>query len=243
MRNKPMTTPTFTPATTTPTVDATRARALVPARLVGGIGGLIFVASVVVQNALRAGFPANDATARDVTAYYAGHRGVTVVLAALFPLGAIGLATFLGALGSRVAHGEGRAPALAGLFGAAGVLATFTMLVATDVALAGYVHRGASEASVVEGMWVLHSAVFAVLLASIGIALAGLSAASAVSGLLPDWWKAAGLIGGLLLLGACASAPSMVDAGPGLFVGLIGFLVWLVFVTWTSIVLLRRRDS
>jgi hypothetical protein len=35
----------------------------------------------------------------------------------------------------------------------------------------------------------------------------------------------------------------MVDAGPGLFVGLIGFLVWLVFVTWTSIVLLRRRDS
>lgn len=238
-----MTTPMPTSAGTAFAADATRPRALVPAGLVGGIGGLIFVASVIIQNALRAGFPANNATAENVTAYYADHRSITIVLAALFPLGALGLATFIGALTSHVAHGEGRAPAIAGLLGATGIVATYTMLVATDVALGGYIHRAASETSIVEGMWVLHSAVFAVLLASIGIALAGLSTASAANQLVPNWWKAAGLIGGLALLGASAGAPSIVDAGPAVFVGLLGFLVWVAFVASASIALLRRAHD
>ncbi len=49
------------------------------------------------------------------------------------------------------------------------------MLTAFDVAIAGYIHRGAADVAVVDGMWVIHNAIFGFLLASIGIALAGLT--------------------------------------------------------------------
>ena len=51
---------------------------------------------MIVQNALRASFPGNDASAERVLAYYADHRSVTIALAALFPIGAVGLAAFIG---------------------------------------------------------------------------------------------------------------------------------------------------
>jgi hypothetical protein len=133
-----------------------------PVRLgkLGGVAGLVCAGSVLVQNGLRATFPANDVNAAEVMKYYTDHRGVTLALAVLMPLGLVGLTTFLGAVLSRVALGAGRAPAVAGAFGAAGIIATFTMLAALDVAIAGYVHRGAADVAVVDGMWVTHNAVF-----------------------------------------------------------------------------------
>lgn len=237
-------------ATTTTIAETATAPAGVTARqtgarsgLIGGIGGLCFVASVIVQNALRASFPANDASAEQVLAYYADHRSVTIALAALFPIGAVGLAAFIGTVLARAARGAGRAAAIAAGFGAAGLIGTFTMLTATDLAIAGYVHRGAATLAVVDGLWVLHNAVFGVLLASIGVTLAGLTTASVVNGLLAARWKAAGLIGGGLLLVAAATTPAIIDASPTMFLGLLGFLVWIAFVARTSAVLMRRRHA
>ncbi len=225
---------------TASSTDIRRARTLADAGLVGGIGGLVFVASVIVQNALRAGFPPNDASGARVAAYYDAHRGTSLALAVLFPIGALGLAAFLGALLARLGRGDHRAAALAGAFGAAGIIGTYTMLIATDLAIAGYVHRGSPSPEVVDGLWVVHNAIFGVLLASIGVALAGFSAAAAASAMLPDWWKALGLLGAVLLLVAAATTPTILDAGPSLFIGLAGFLVWIVFVTLGSVALLRR---
>jgi hypothetical protein len=209
----------------------------------GGIGGLVFASSVIAQNVLRSGFPAGDAAAGDVLDFYADHRSITLVLAALFPLGAVGLAAFVGALIARVAHGEARMPAFAGLVGTAGILGNFTMLLATDLTISGYVHRGAADTSVVEGLWVLHNAVFGVLLASIGIALAGFAMAGVKSGLLSGRWKTAGLVGGTLLVAAAATTPAIIDAGPTALLGLVGFVVWVVFVIRSSIALLRTSDA
>jgi hypothetical protein len=218
-------------------------RALAPSGLIGGIGGLCFVASVIVQNALRANFPANDASADQVMTYYADHRSVTLILAALFPVGAVGLAAFVGALVTRVVRGAGRTAAIAGVIGAAGIVANYTMLVASDMAIAGYIHRGAANLAVVDGMWVFHNAVFGVLLASIGIALACFTAAGAASGLLAPRWRTAGLIGGILLLAAAATTPAIIDASATMFAGLLGFVVWIVFMASTSVKLLRHRHD
>jgi hypothetical protein len=216
---------------------------IAPSRLLGGIGGLVFVASVVAQNAIRAGFPANDAAGTRVVAYYAAHHGAALALAALYPIGAAGLVLFLGAVLSRVRASEHRAAAVAGAFGAAGIVATFTMLVALDLAISGYVHRGGADVSAVDVLWVLHNAVFGVLLASIGLALAGLTAALAAEGMIAPWWKQLGGIGALLLLVASATTPAIIDAGPTLFVGLIGFLVWLAFLVATAVTLLREPGA
>jgi len=208
--------------------------------MLGGIGGLVFAASVLAQNALRSKFPTNDAGAAEVVKYYADHRAVTLALAVLMPIGLVGLTTLLGGVIARVARGAGRAAAVTGAFGAAAIIATFTVLTAFDVAIAGYIHRGAADVAVVDGMWVVHNAVFGFLLAAIGIALAGLSRASVASGLLSTRWKTAGLVGGGLLLVGATTTPAIIDGSPTMFIGVAGFVVWVAFVIRTSVALLRQ---
>ena len=210
--------------------------------LVGGIGGLVFAAGVLVQNTIRSGFPANDATAEEVMRYYADHRGATTALAVLFPVGLVALITFLGAVMSRVLRGAGRTAGFVGAFGAAAIIATFTIVTAADVAIAGYVHRGAADPAVVEGLWVLHNAVFGFVFAAVGIALAGLSTGAAQSGLLSNRWRVAGPIGGALLVAGAMTTPAIVDGSPTFFIGLAGFVVWLAFVVRTGVALIRTRE-
>jgi hypothetical protein len=230
-------------ATAAPPITTTHRDAGVRPGLLAGVGGLVFAGSVLTQNALRASFPANDVSAAEVMAYYAAHRGVTLTLAVLMPLGLVGLTTFLGGVLARVARGAGRAAAVTGAFGAAGIIATFTMLTAFDVAIAGYIHRGAADVAVVDGLWVVHNAVFGLLLASIGIALVGLTRAASATGLLSTRWRTAGLVGGALLVIGAMTTPAIIDASPTMFIGFAGFAVWVAFVIRTSVALLRRPQA
>lgn len=226
--------------TTTASTPRRRGTTIAPTNLVGGIGGLLFVATVIAQNAIRASAPADGASAAKVMHFYATDRGSTMVLAALFPLGAAGLAAFIGALGSRCSAPGARAPVMAGMLGAAGIFATYTMLIATDLALAGYVHRGAADPSVVNALWVTHNTVFGVLLIGIAVALAGLSASAAVVGLLPPLWKQVGALGALALAVTGAATPVLLDGNPIIALGLAGFLVWLAFIAMSSVTFIRR---
>ncbi len=231
---------TSAPTLSTTTTSTTSFGSVVHPGRLAGIGGLVFAGSVIVQNALRSTFPTNDASATEVVKYYADHRSVTLALAVLMPLGLVGLTTFLGGVLTRVARGAGRAVAVAGAFGAAGIIATFTMLTAFDLGIAGYIHRGTPSVDVVDGMWVAHNAVFGLLLACIGIALVGLTHASATGGLISTRWKQAGLVGGVLLLAAAMTTPAIIDGSPTMFIGVAGFVVWIGFVIRTSVALLRR---
>jgi hypothetical protein len=208
---------------------------------IGGLGGLTFVASVLTQNAIRAGFPPNGAAAPKVIEYYGAHWASTLALAVLYPVGALGLVAFLSVTLSRLVGMGQRVSSIAGAFGAAGIVATYTMLVATDLGLAGYIRRGAADPAAVGAMWTLHTAVFGVLLTSIGLAVGGLGVACASAGQLPGWWKRLSLAGGLLLLSAAATAPAIIDGGPTIWIGLAGFAVWLGFVVSESVVLLRGK--
>jgi hypothetical protein len=210
--------------------------------LLGGLGGLVFAASVVVQNAIRSGFPMNDASTQDVMRYYADHRSATIALSVLFPIGLVALCTFLGTVVSRVVRGAGSAAAVAGAFGAAAIVGCFTIVTSADVAIAGYIHRGSADASVVEGLWVLHNAVFGFLLGAIGIALAGLTIASAKSGLLSKRWAIAGPVGAALLLVGAMTTPAIIDGSPTFFIGVAGFAVWVAFVIRTAVALLRSQE-
>jgi hypothetical protein len=217
-----------------------RRATIAPAHLAGGIGGLVFIATVAIQNGIRLSAPGDGASAATVVHFYATTRTSTTVLGALFPIGAIGLAAFIGSLGSRLVSSSGRAPALAGLLGAAGIFASYSMLMATDIALSAYVHRGSADPAVVNGLWVTHNTVFGVLLVAIAVALAGLSVSAAAAGFLAARWKQAGTVGALALAVTGAAAPALVDGSRIIGLGLVGFLVWLAFVATASVTMLRR---
>jgi hypothetical protein len=212
---------------------------LAPSHLIGGIGGLVFVASAIIQNLIRAKLPANDARIGRIIDYYRGHRGATSVLAVLFVIGAAGIATFAGGLLARLRADHVRGPAIAGALGLAGIFSLFTMTVAADLALSGYVHRGHPATASVSLLWTLHNATFGVLLVAVGVALAGLSAAAAGQGIIGAYWKPIGLLGAITLGVAGAATPALIDGSPVLAIGLVGFIAWLAFVTTTSVALLR----
>lgn len=216
---------------------------LAPSRRVGGIGGIVFVVAVIAQNVIRSSMPAMDASTRDVIAFYGSHRGAGFVLAVLFPIGALGLAAFAGGMYPLLGTTETRGPATAGFVGLTGVVALFATTHATDMALASYIHRGTPDPGAVSVLWSLHNAVFAALLVVLGVALAGTSAAASGAGLVGRRWKEVGGLGGLALLATGAAGPSLLDGSPVMALGLIGFVVWLVFLTVASVGLLREPSA
>ena len=220
------------------------ARTFVPARVLGGIGGLLFVAVVIVQNLIRASaLPANDATANRVIEVYSQHRSTTVVLVVLFALSATGLAAFAGGLLGHVRSRAARGPLYAGLLGVAGIVGMFTITVGVDLTLSTYIDRGDPASGVVDALWILHNSAFTLLELWIGIALAGLSVAAVNHGLLGPRWRIVGVLGGLALIASAAMAPAIVNGSPVMAVGLVGFVAWLTFMARTSVALLKAVDA
>jgi hypothetical protein len=210
---------------------------------IGGVGGLVFVATVVVQNLLRATAPKNGAPADEIIRYFRSHRGADVVLTILFAIGAPGLFAFVGALHARLRSPQARPCATAGLLGVAGILAFFPMTLAIDQGLQAYVHRGSPSPEVVAALWTLHGAAFTVLFVPIGLALIGLTSASVAEGVLSPRWRAIGFVGGAALVVACAAMRAVLDDSPVAGLGLLGFLCWLAFVVAASIAMLREHAA
>jgi hypothetical protein len=207
----------------------------------GGVAGFAFVASVVAQNILRgASAPANDAPASKIIADYADHRSVHLALAALFAVGVVALPTFVATLWTRLRDGASARFVRIGVLGAVGILTLFAMTVAFDVALTSYVHLGNPAPDVVRGLWVLHNAVFTMLLASLAIATFGFSHAAVAGRLIGKRWKTVGVVAPLALLVPVLAAPATVEGSPVLMLGVLGFAGWLAFLCRASYALMRE---
>ena len=211
---------------------------MTPTRI-AALGGLLFAGVVVVQNILRSAMPANDAPIGDIIAYYETSASLAVVFSGTYVLSALGIAAFAGGILDRMRVPRSRPFVFAGVFGIAGIFALFSTLLAVDLAVGGIVAAQGDPATVL-GMWTLHNSVFAILTMAIGIATAALSVAGVGNGLLPKVWLVLGPLGGLLLAINTALAPLVIAGSPLMFIGLAGFAVWVLFVVWVSIGMLRR---
>ncbi len=229
------TAPSETPEAST---DSASDRMTRVARL-GGVGGLVFIGSILAQNLLRASAPANDASPEKIIGYYADHRAASLALAVLFPIGVAGLTTFVGSLVAR-ARGSARTPAIVAGLSAAALVATFAIVTATEIAMSTYVHRGAPDPSVVSALWLTHMSVWGVNLMFIAVTLVGLTTACVKMGIVRPVWQKAGLVGAAALGVGAACTPAILDVSPVFGLALVGFLIWNVFVVSASISMLRR---
>lgn len=208
----------------------------------GGVAGFAFVASVVVQNILRGAAPANDAAPGKIIADYTDHRSVHLVLAALFAVGATALPMFVASLWARLRDGRGSTFVRMGVLGTAGILTLFASTLALDVALTAYVHMGDAAPDVVQGLWVLHNAVFTMLLASLSVATFGLCQAAVAGGLIGRRWKLLGVVAPLALITPVAFAPVVAEGSPVVALGVLGFAGWVAFLIRASYALVREAS-
>jgi len=89
----------------------------------------------------------------------------------------------------------------------------------------------------------MHGAAFGLDMAAIAVALVGLSRAAAEMRLIPSWLALTAWPGAACLLTASVFTVALVNGGPWVAVGTVGFVVWLVFVIIASISLLRSRPT
>jgi hypothetical protein len=212
-----------------------------------GAGAVTFAVMVLAQNIIRGGSaPANGASAADVLTHYADHRALTFVLTATYVLSAAGLFVFLGGAMRRLVSSARKGWAYTGMFGAATILALFTVVVGAEQALSGIATRGQPNiGGAVEALWALHNSVFALLDLAIAAALLGLSRAGIAAGITPKVFRRLGPIGAAMLIVGTLAGPaiSIGDAMPLFGVAGAGFLVWLVFLFTTGVCMIRSSEA
>jgi hypothetical protein len=219
----------------------TRAREAATHDRLAGIGGLVFAATLLAQNIIRAGSPGFGAAPAQVTAYFLHHRAAALVPLGLFPVEMIALFAFVAAVWTKADREENRWWASVGTLGAATIAALFAVVNITEIALTAKAGQLAASPAVVQALWALHAAAFGLDLAAIAVALIGLSRAAASMRLIPAWVTVVAWPGAACLLIAAVFTVALANGGPWVAVGLAGFVVWLVFVITASVSLLRGR--
>lgn len=207
-----------------------------------GIGGLGFVAMLVVQNLLRSSEPASDAAPRAVAAFFTDDRVRVIVPLGLFPLGMVALIAFVAGVWLK-AESSSRAGAWwarVGVLGATTVAALFATVNLADLVIVARPGGAHLTPSLVRALWTLHSAAFALNTAAVGVALVGLGFAAVASGLAPRWLAWTSGIGAVLLVVPASFAVATVNGGPWVGLASVGFFLWVVFVVVASLGLWRH---
>jgi hypothetical protein len=231
------------PATLTPT---TRSFGDISTRFAGA-GAVTFAVTVLAQNIIRgASAPTNGASPSEVLTHFADHRATTFVLIASYVIGAGGLFVFLGGAMRRLVGSARRGWAYTGMFGAASILALFTVVVGAEQALSSVATRGQPDiGGAVEALWTLHNSVFALLDLSIAMALLGLSRAGIAAGITPRVYRWLAPVGAAMLVVGTLAGPAIAigDAMPLFGVAGVGFLVWLTFLFTTGVRMIRSSEA
>jgi hypothetical protein len=208
-----------------------------------GIGGLVFVAALVVQNLLRAKAPGFDAAPAKVTAYFLQNRAVALTPLGMFPFEMLGLFAFVAGVRISARRDEGPWWATMGALGATAIASLFALVNIIEIVLTAKAENLAHSPAVVEALWAVRGAAFGLDLAAIAVALIGLSRAAALTGLIPTWISAVAVLGAACLLVTAMFTVALTNGGPWLALGLVGFAIWIVFMVVTSVSLIRSRQT
>ena len=207
-----------------------------------GVGGLTFVALVVLQNVLMAAAaPANQATGQEILAF--AHRDAWLVqlLFVTYVMGFPALLAFSGGLSALAAAREARAilPGLIGQYSVVLVAVLFGLINVLQVTLVVARADLAGDLVLVSTLWTLHNAIFTLNFVGVAGALFGLGRAAVVSSIVPAWMDRVSITGALALAVAALPIVAEVHGSMLLGLGLAGFLCWLFFLAVAAVSLVR----
>ncbi|HEX3706427.1 MAG TPA: hypothetical protein VHV76_07320 [Mycobacteriales bacterium] len=210
--------------------------------LMAGLGGLVFLALLIVQNALTLFTDPADSASADQILHFAHAQAWSVdLLVVTYVLGFPALLAFAAGLSRRCVQ---LAPAseiwgCVGRMSAVVIVVLFGLVNIVQVVIVAARADLASDPALVRTLWILHNAVFTLNLLAIGGALLGLGRGATQAGLVPRWMGPVSTVGAILLAIAAAPAVAEVHGSKILAVGLVGFLCWLVLLATSSISLLQ----
>ncbi|SEI56901.1 hypothetical protein SAMN04488058_1015 [Deinococcus reticulitermitis] len=211
-------------------------------RLVGA-AAIAFSVLWMTENVLFAatGPPDYSAPIEEVLAYYAANRDAVAIVSGLVALYLPLLLVFVTGLHGLVERRGGAGADWSRLALAAGATlsATFTLFNATQIGIVISAGRLTEPTPAFELVWQIHAAAFGLALPMLGATCIGGALAAHASGLTPAWQRVLGLVGGSLLLAAGLGNLAVADGSPLIFVGLLGFALWIAWLLATGVRLVR----
>lgn len=226
-----------------PTTAPTPSRAR-RARVVGGTA-IALAASWAIQNAvvIWAGAPGYGDPIQEVLAFHAHNRVAVAIAVGLEALNLPLLLGFLAGLHGLVVRRGGAGADWSRLAMVAG--ATLTAVFALYAVLWVGVVLAAGELTesspLLELVWQMHAAAFALALPALGTTFIGAALAAHASGLTRPWQRLFAVAGGGLLVIAGSASLAIADGSAFLFVGMPGYAAWLVWLAATGVRLMRTR--
>ena len=214
---------------------------------IAGIAGLTFALLVGAVNVVVGALspPAPDAGASEIVSFFAENGTVLKAVMSVVPFAVIALYLFLAGSFPRLSA-PSREAAFWARVGAVGLVLVEVMFLARttfELVLISKAEDLAGEPALVETLWQLQSAAMIFTGLAIALALLGLSRAGRLSGLLPGWQEAMGLLAALGFFIVAMAAATSLEGSPIGILGLPAFLTWLVWLALTSIRLLRQSDA
>lgn len=209
-------------------------------RRVGGLAGLSFIAVVGSVNIIlgASGMPRSGATRSEVQAYFADHGDTVALACSLATLVWLCLGVFGAGLVARLRQEDPERVQSWPLLGLGGVImqnALFSGVVATQILLGSDSLSDDSRWLV----WQLHNALFTLNGSSLAIILLAFSIAGIRAGIIQRWHATVGFVAAGVLALSSFTTPFHEDNEALGSIGLVGFVLWLVWVTTYSLVLLR----
>jgi Domain of unknown function (DUF4386) len=211
--------------------------------VLAGVAGLTFLVLIAAQNVLRGALgPTNDASTADLFDLRHINAWSIHVLVATYALGFPALLLFGSGLTVWCSRAEPRSAVWASVGQASTLVISvlFGLVNALQVTMVAARDELDAAPELGQLLWVLHNAVFTINMIAIGLALFALGRAAALARLIPSWMKVVTALGGLLLVAAAVPAVAVVQGSMWMSVGLLGFLLWMVFVAVAGVALLRR---
>lgn len=209
-----------------------------PARA-AAIGALGFAAGVAVQNlVLLVGMPDASATMAEAAAWLADNPGRAATASALVGVNLPFLLLFTAAMRALAQHTQAaRLWIDLGSLAVVVLASTFALVAATQIASTLLAEAGATP--VFTALWSLHNAAFAMSFPALGVTLMGFSIGAHAAGISPAWQRRVGILAALLLLVAGLANTAVAGGSPIIYIGLLGFALWLLWLVTTGVRLLR----
>ena len=200
-------------------------------------GGVAFVVLNVVGAILTGEPPATDDSAAKIAEYFADKEGALKAALWLGGLGSVGLVWWSGSLWRRMVRAEGGWPRLA-VASLVGLVLGGAMFLSSSAVTAAAALRIDDIGEGSRFFWTLSIVMLAAAGFGIGAHLLATNAIALRSRMLPRWMVIVGGVGGVVFLVA-AVIGSSTDGGGAAIVGLIGFVLWCVWILAVSYVMWR----
>ncbi|MGB0098709.1 MAG: hypothetical protein WBP61_00380 [Nocardioides sp.] len=205
----------------------------------GGLAGLSFIVLVGSVNIIlgAAGMPQQGASPAEVQEFFTNHSETAALCSAIATLVWLCLAIFAAGLVARLRQAHPEEVESWPLLGMGAVImqnAIFAGVVATQVVLANTSLSDDTSWAV----WQLHNALFTLNGSALALILLSFSVAGLRSGLIRRWHARLGLLAAAVLALSSFTTPFHDDVAALTLIGLVGFVMWLIWVATYSVTLL-----